>query len=101
MVDGHSVCMLPYVVDHVLKNTHGFVPDKLVVALSIYQHVELAPAGQVLTSENAGALIFRYRFHSCRTVGMVAYSKQTTCRRTSPSDATTFLPKIARTYEVM
>ena len=46
MVDGHSVCMLPYVVDHVLKDTHGFVPDKLVVTLSIYQHVELAPAGQ-------------------------------------------------------
>ena len=79
MLDFLHIRVLPYVVDHVLKDTHGFVPDKLVVTLSIYQLVELAPAGQVLTSENAGALIFRYRFHSCRTVGTVSYSKQTTC----------------------
>jgi hypothetical protein len=65
----------PDIVEQVHHNPGRLVPYQFVISLVTVFRAEDGP-GSGLTSENAGAAIFRYLFHS------------------SPSEATMFRPKI-------
>ena len=82
MIYNNFGLVAPDIVEHVHHNLDGLVPDQFVISLVVTRSAQIGKEQELSfrrTSENAGAAIFLYFFHS------------------SPSEAMMFFPKTANT----
>jgi hypothetical protein len=82
MIYNNFGLVAPDIVEHVHHNLGGLVPDQFVISLVVARSAQIDKEQEQSpkrTSENAGAAIFLYFFHS------------------SPSEAMMFFPKTANT----